>query len=244
MKRIYVVAGVILILGATFAIEWYTNTRFPAEEVTRITLPELEIGETRTFSYTREMVNVGTHSYTVTSKDGDSYTLASSTDVTYEGNQLQLDCTFVFDEQYTPLDYRLKADQEGSISHINVTITGNQIISTVSFSNETAVLNDDYVEGVVFTENNMPGLWELLLLSSDMESGGRYKVDAYIPQGGTVFELEFYVSPNSKTINVGDEQLRCTLIQESTLDLRFYFYEGRLVQMRNDDQDLTFTLTD
>jgi hypothetical protein len=142
------------------------------------------------------------------------------------------------------LDYRLKANQEGDVSHINVTIMGTQIVSTVSFSNETVVLTDDYVEGVVFTENNMPGLWELLLLSSDMESGGRYTVDTYIPQGGTVFELEFYVSPNTKTINIGEEQLECTLIQESTLNLRFYFYEGRLVQMRNDDQDLTFTLID
>lgn len=244
MKRIYLVAGLILILGASLAIDWYTNTRFPAEEITVTSLPELEIGETRTYSYVREMDEVGTHSYTVTGKEGNYYTVVSSTDVTVEEKNLKLESVFIFDTSLTPSDYRLTVMQDDVINQINVSIIGNQIISKITYSNETATLEDDYIEGIVFTENNMPGLWELILRATEMKSGGRYKLDAYIPQGGTVFDLEFYVNPNTQNIYIGGEQLSCTVIQETTLDLRFFIYDGRLVQMRNDDQDLTFTLLD
>jgi hypothetical protein len=87
----------------------------------------------------------------------------------------------------------------------------------------------------------MPGIWEMFLIAAELEIGERYTADVYIPQGGTVFDLELYVNNNPQTITVDDERLSCTVIQETTLDLRFYMYEGKLVQMRNDDQDLIFT---
>jgi hypothetical protein len=87
----------------------------------------------------------------------------------------------------------------------------------------------------------MPGLWEIFLLSAELEIGTRYNAHAYIPQGGTLFSLEFYVQNSPQTITYNGQQLSCTVIQENTLDLRFYFYEGEMIQMRNDDQDITFT---
>jgi hypothetical protein len=242
LKRIYIIAGVLLILGATFAIEYYTETRFPTQDLVIGGVPELEIGEKHTFSYRHEMDLVGYSDYTVIERDDDTYTVVCSTDVTDNDKRLQLMSIFLFDVQYTPEDYSLTVDHEGEINQINVTFTGSEIVSTITFANETVTLSDDYIERVLLTENNMPGLWELLLLSAELEAGERYTVDAYIPQGGAVFELEFYVNPNPQTINVDGENLSCTVIQESTLDLRFYFYEDQMVQMRNDDQDLTFTL--
>lgn len=242
MKRIQVVAGILLILGATLAIEWYTETRYPTQDLMLTGVPDIEVGEKRSFSYLHELELVGSTSYTLVEREDNIHTLVCSTEVTNDGKRLELESSLIFDELYNPIDYSLNVDQDGDINQINVTFTDNQIISTITFSGETVTLTDDYTGNVLLTENNMPGFWELLLLSAELESGERYVVDAYIPQGGKVFELKFYVNPNPQTISVNGEYIRCNVIQESTLDLRFYFYEGRMVQMRNDDQDLTFTL--
>jgi len=244
LKRIQVVAGILLILGATLAIEWYTETRYPAQDLVMKGVPDIELGEKRSFSYLHELELMGSTSYTLVAGEGDMHTLVCSTEVTNEGKRLVLESTLVFDDLFNPIDYSLYVDHQGDINQINVTFSESQIISTVTFANETVTLTDDYTGNVLLTENNMPGFWELLLLSAELQSGERYVVDAYIPQGGKVFELKFYVNPNPQTISVSGEYIDCTVIQESTLDLRFYFHEGRMVQMRNDNQDLTFTLID
>lgn len=243
MKRLHVVAGIVLILASSLAIEWYTNSRFPTHELTITGVPELVIGETRTFSYQHEMENVGTYSYTITGKEDGLYTMLSVTNVRQDEGSIQLESHFMFDEQYNPEDYRLIVQQGNVINKINVTFSTGQVVSVVDLSEDVVTLTDEVDDDILVTENNMPGLWEILLLSSKLESGERYKADVYIPQGGTVFELEFYVNPEPTTITVKGEQLSCTVVQESTLDLRFFLYEGEMVEMRNDDTNLVFTRT-
>jgi hypothetical protein len=241
LKRSYVIAGVFIILASTFLIEYYTNTRFPTQEIIISNVPELEIGRVHTFSYEHELELVGTYSYTITSKQGDLYTLVSSTDVTVEAGSIQLESSFVFDEQYKPEEYILTVDQDGDINEFEVSFTGGNVVSNVTFANETVTLSEEFPEGAYLVENNMPGFWEILLLSSDLDIGARYTAQVYIPQGGTLFELEFYVQNDPQTITVEGKQLSCTIIQESKLDLKFYLYNGEMVQMRNNDQDIIFT---
>ena len=241
MKRSYAVAGIIIILASTFLIEYYTNTRFPTHDYRLVGVPELEIGETRTFSYTRALDQVGTYSYTISGKQDGLYTMDSVTDVSFEGERIILEGSFVFDEMFKPREYVLVVDQGGSSNEINVTFSDGNVVSTVTLQNDTVTLSDEFPSTAYMTENNMPGFWEILLISADLEMGARYSAEVYIPQGGVLFDLEFYVQNDPQSINVGGEQLSCTVVQETTLDLRFYLCEGELVQMRNDDQDLIFT---
>lgn len=241
MKRSYIIAGVFIILASTFLIEYYTNTRFPTQAMVISGVPELIIGVEHVFSYAHELEDVGTASYTITGRQGDYYTLVSSTDVSSDEGRIQLEGTYVFDTQFNPESYSLHVDHEGEVNDIEVVFTGGNVVSTVSLENDTVTLSEEFPEGAVLLENNMPGFWEILLLSTDLEMGARYKIQAYIPQGGAVFDLEFYVQNDPKTITVEGEQLSCTVIQETTLDLRFYLFEGEMVQMRNIDQDNIFT---
>ena len=241
MKRSYVIAGVFLILASTFAIEYYTNTRFPTQGLVIAGVPELEVGVEHAFTYQHELDFVGTYSYTVTGKQGGLYSLVSSTDVSSEAGRIQLEGSFVFDEQYRPVEYTLNVDQDGEINIIDVSFTGGNVVSAVTFANKTVTLSEEFPEGAYLTENNMPGFWEIFLLSAELETGARYAAQVYIPQGGTMFDLEFYVQNNPQTITVEGQQFSCTVIQETTLDLRFYLYEGEMIQMRNEDQDVTFT---
>jgi hypothetical protein len=241
LKRSYLVAGVFIILASTFLIEYYTNMRFPTQEYPLAAVPELAIGEIHTFSYAKALDPVGTYSYTITGKEGGLYTMVSTTDVSFEGQSILLESTFVFDEQYRPEEYHLTVEQAGDLNEIHVTFTGGDVVATVLLQNETVTLSDEFPTSAFMAENNMPGIWEILLISADLEMGSRYSAEVYIPQGGTMFDLEFYVQNNPQTITIDGEQLTCMVVQETSLDLRFYLHEGKLVQMRNDDQDLTFT---
>jgi len=242
LKRSHAIAGILIILASTLLIEHYTNRRFPTQDYPLAGVPELEISETRTFSYTKAMDQVGTYSYTITDKEDGLYTMSSLTDVSFEGESILLESSFVFDETYRPQEYTLVVAQGGATNEIQVTFTEGNVVSTVTLENDTVTLSDEFPSTAFMTENNMPGLWELLLISADLDMGARYSAEVYIPQGGAMFDLEFYVQNDLQSITLGEEQHSCTVIQETTLDLRFYLCEGELVQMRNDDQDIIFTL--
>lgn len=241
MKRSYVIAWVFIILASTLLIEYYTNMRFPTQEYPFIGVPELAIGETHTFSYIKALDQVGTYSYTISGKEGGLYTMVSTTDVSFEGQNILLESYFVFDEQYRPEEYNLTVKQAGDLNEIYVTFTGGDVIATVSFQNETVTFSDEFPTSAFMAENNMPGVWEILLISAELEMGSRYTAQVYIPQGGAMFDLEFYVQSTPKTITIDGEQLSCMVVQETSLELRFYLHDGKLVQMRNNAQDLMFT---
>jgi hypothetical protein len=240
LKRSYVIIGAILILASSFAIEYYTKSRFPTTDLVLVGVPELAIGEVNRYTCLRELEPVGLYSYTVTGKSDGIYTMDSLTDVSIEGKRLQLSSTFIFDEMFSPKHYLLTADQGGDINEFNVTFTENNVTSVVSFAGETITLSEELPDGAFLVENNMPGFWEIMLKSARLEEGKRYTAVAYIPQGGTMFDLEFFVNQGTKSITVDGVDLDCILIQESKLSLNFYMHEGELVQMRDTSQDLIF----
>ena len=241
MKRRNIVLGVILILSAALLIEYYTNRRFPVEELDLTGVPSLEIGKSHTFTYDYEFEPVGTYAYTITEKKGDLYTMLSNTEVSFEGTQISLESNFVFNEQYVPQSYLLTIDQGGETNTIGITFMDGNVTSKISINNDTTTISQDFPDGSFLTENNMPGLWEILLISSRLERGSRYSAKIYIPQGGDLFDLEFFVSNDLQNLNINGKSLNCIVVNESKLSLRFYLFENELVQMRNDDQDVIFT---
>ncbi len=243
MKRSHLVIAIFLILSSSFVVEYFTNMRFPKEDMKLIGVPELQIGVTPEFTYLKQLEPVGTYSYTITGKSNGVYSMTSNTDVSIDEKRIQLESTFLFDEQYKPEHYSLTAIREGGNETFDITFAGGIVTSVITLSNKTVTLSDELPEGGFLLESNMPGFWEIFLISADLREGGRYVAKAYIPQGGAVFDLEFYVAPGTKNINIGDEQLACTLIQETTLNLNFYMYEGKLVEMMDTSQDLIFQRT-
>jgi len=241
LKRRYILLGLILILAATLLIEYYTNWRFPKQDLILVGVPTLEIGKSQTFSYDYQLERVGTYSYTITGKEGELYTMVCNTDVNSSGQIIHLESNFIFNDQYKPNSYLLTVLQGDEVNMIDVSFENGNVISKVSFNNDTVTTSNEFPEGTFLVENNMPGLWEILLISSNMEQGQRYNAMVFIPQGGSLFNLEFYVNNDLQTLNLNGEQYSCTVIQESRLELRFYIYEGTLLQMRNENQDVIFT---
>ena len=163
--------------------------------------------------------------------------MISITEVSNEDKILLLEGSFVFNTEFNPESYELHVDQDGEITLITVEFSDLNVTSRVMIGEETTVISDVFPKNAFLVENNMPGFWEILLLSAELERGSRYDANVYVPQGGAIFQLEFFVYNDLQTIWVGGQQLDCLVISESNLELSFYFYDSELVQMRNEEQD-------
>jgi hypothetical protein len=237
LKRTHLVAGIFIILAFSFLVEYYAENRFPTKELSITGLSLFPLGETQIFDYFWKMENVGTHSYVVTEVSEGLFSMISITEVSNEGKNLLMEGDFIFDTEFNPESYELNVDQDGETTLITVEFLDLNVTSSVTIGEETILMSDLFPKNAFLVENNMPGFWEILLLSADLERGSRYEANAYVPQGGAVFELEFFVYNDLQTNKVGSRQLDCLVIGESFLELTFYFFDNELVQMRNEEQD-------
>lgn len=235
MKRIYLVAGIILIFGATYAIEYYANSQFSTQELVVSGISGYERGVVQTFNYLKEDEPVGTYSYTV-DESGDSFIMTSETIVTSGGRDLALETVYTFDNSYSPEYYALTVTGNGEVTEMVTMVSNGNITTSVTFEGVTVNFTDEYVDGMFLIEINMPGFWEVLFNSFELERGVKYTASIYIPQAAMVFDVDLVVSKQDQLIWVGDERLECTVIGEADLGLSFYMYEGELVEMRSENQ--------
>ena len=233
MKRIYLVAGIILIFGAIYAIEYYANSQFSTQELVVSGISGYEIGVAQTFDYFKDEEQVGTYAYTV-EESGNNFIMKSITDVTYGGRDLELESVYTFDDFYSPESYALTVISEGDVTEIISTVSNGKIVTSVTSEGVTVDITDEHVDGMLLLENGMPGFWEVLFNSVELERGVKYTAIVYIPQAAMVFDVNLVVSKQDQLIWVGDERLECTVINEANLELSFYMYEGELVEMRGE----------
>lgn len=237
MKRIYLVAGIILIFGATYAIEYYANSQFSTQELVVSGISGIELGAVQSFNYLKDDEHVGTYSYTV-EESGDDFIMRSETVVTSGGRDLELDVVYTFDNAYSPQYYTLTATSNGEVTEIATTVSDGIITTSVTSAGVSVDLADEYVDGMFLIENNMPGFWEVLFNSAEFERGVKYTASVYVPQAAAVFDVDLVVSKQDKLIWVGDERLECKVIGEANQGISFYMYEGELVEMRIESQGI------
>lgn len=238
MKRTTLIGAIVLIFAVTFAIEYFVGRQFDTGELT-VSGVNMETGVTHQFLYLKSMENVGTYTYSVV-EDGGDYLMTGSTDVSNDGKRIQLDAVFTFTDQLEPVEYEVQAISDGDESSIRVEFSDSDIISWVTVDDVTLNITEEYVDGVFLVENNMPGFWEIILNSVTLEEGVKYNGNIYIPQGAVVFPITLVVSKDPQNIWVDGVQLSCKVVKEADLDMSFYLYEGELVQLRDDTQDLMF----
>lgn len=227
--------GIILIFGATYAIEYYANSQFSTQELVVSEISGYERGVVQAFDYFKEDEPVGTYLYTV-DESGDNFIMTSETVVTSGGRDLKLETVYTFDNSYSPEYYALTVTGNGEVTEITTTVSNGNITTSVTFQGVTVNITDEYVDGMFLIENSMPGFWEVLFNSFELERGVKYTASLYVPQAAAVFDVDLVVSKQDQLIWVGDERLECTVIREADLGLSFYMYEGELVEMRSESQ--------
>jgi len=169
---------------------------------------------------------------------GNNFIMTSITDVTYGGRDLELESVYTFDDSYSPESYALTVISDDGVTEITTSISNGNITTSVTTKGVTVDIPDEYLEGMLLIENIMPGFWEILFNSIELETGVKYTAIVYIPQGAMAFDANLVVSKQDQLIWVGDERLACTVIKEANLELSFYMYEGELIEMRSESQGI------
>ena len=237
MKRIYIVAGIILIFGATYVIEYYANSQFSTQELVVSGISGYERGTVQAYNYLKDGEQVGIYTYMV-DESGDDFIMTSETIVTSGGRDLELEVVYTFDNSYSPKYYALTVTDSEEVTEMVTTESNGNITTSVTFQDVTVNLTNEYVDGMFLIEYSMPGFWEVLFNSFELERGVKYTASIYVPQAAMVFDVDLVVSKQDQLIWVGDERLECTVIGEADLGLSFYMYEGELVEMRSESQGL------
>ncbi len=238
MKRTYLLAALVVILGATYAIEYYANSQFETEELVITGVPTFS-GQENEYRYLKSQELVGSYTYSV-EQTGSKYTLTSLTDVSLDGQGIELSVEFLFDEELNPEEYTLNVVGEDNQNEIRSEFQGDEVITFVSVEGEAINITETFTQGTLLVDLNMPGLWEVLFNSAPFEGGVKYTGSIYIPQVGVPIDINLVVSRNPQNIRIDGEQLSCKVIKEADLGLAFFIYEGELVQMRDDPQELLF----
>lgn len=242
MRRQWIVAAIVLILGASVLVELYLNRLYPETGI-EITLPELQVGEEHVYTFYREGQLVGTHRYIITGRWGEGasaeYTMSSTTDITYEDKSLLLHSQYVFDHLYRPQGYALNATDEDKHTRLRAAFTPHLVEIIVDSGGEVMELTEQVAEGTLLIENQMPGYWEVLLQSSTLMPGKRYMVDAFIPQLGSAAKLTLTVDRGTSKVRHEGTELDCKVVREANQGLIFYLYGGELIQYRDDANGVT-----
>ena len=238
-NRTHLIAVIGIIFVASFVIEYYTDQLIPEVEVNIQTLPDYTTGVTSAFSFMRQGSNVGTYSYNV-EKTGVGYVVMSETRVEFEEKSTTLQSNYTFGATLNPLDYSLHIDSSGESTEIICSFTENQVITTVNFENKTVDIEAELPENVVLVENNMPGHWELLLQTVDLEPGNRYIIHVFVPQVANVVSVTLTVDKNPVKLNIDSVEYECQRIREIDLQYAFFLYEEQLLEFRDEGQDILF----
>jgi hypothetical protein len=229
------ILGAILLAGAV-AVELYSNFANPYLEYAPGAFNSLLTNTPQNFDYYKDGVKIGTYTYTLTTETRSSqtlYTLATTSNATYDGSKLIVDSTHRFLGAANHVEYTVDSDVAGVTSHLECVFLAGKV--GIEFKSGTKSQSVSLTPGAnaIIIDNNDPAHWELLMKSTTFEPGKRYKVNAILPQSGTTAELEFGVDTAHQYVNIGTKSYECVVAREPNYEITLYFYQGNLIKYEN-----------
>lgn len=235
-NRDILILGVLIIVGA-IALELYNDYYNPFIDYAPTGYTNLLIGTPQRFNYYKDGALIGTFTYTLsnqTSGGSTLYTLNTAVDIDYQFNHLTVNTTYQFLSEVTHVGYNIDFGSNGTKSTLQCVFVSDQvdIISNNQGKNQT--ISVPLSSNTVLVDNNNPAHWELLAKSFTATEGGKYHINAFIPQGGDVQQLEYGVDTAHQFVNIGLRNYECVVTREPNFEITLYFYKGDLIQYKND----------
>lgn len=220
-----------------FGVDIWANISYPTEDF-QIRTPIQSDGFSGTWEYFKDNIEVGTYSSRVSKNEESSYQITSTTEVTYQGNSLQLESDFMFDDFLRPINYNLVATQKNEKTLIKTSFEGDRAITVVDSQGERTSIEETITEDTFLVDKTMLGHWEILLSSSNIERGKKYDVSIFVPQINSNVLTRILVEKRTKQIKIEENILECIVVQIDSFELTLFFYEGHLVRYQNDSENL------
>lgn len=224
-----------MVIAGALAFEYYAGTQFP-EETFQFSSLQVFTDEENSYIFYHAGVEVGIYTFIVERK-GTNYLMKSTTDVESDGVKILLESAYIFNANYLPEDYRLNITKSGEETNIKSSFDDGKIITSVTFEGETVDIEKDVENETYLIENSMPGFWEILIRSSNLKPGKRYKLEVFIPQSARVIPITLLVEKKPEKISIDDIEYECTVVKESLMELSFYLHEGQLILYEDFRQD-------
>jgi hypothetical protein len=242
LRKIVILALVALVLGSTVLIEMYQTVINPPDEYVPEELPPLDVGIRRDYAFYKDGELVGNYSFWIEEFDSykgqAAYYTRSLTTVTFEEATIRLETSYVFDEDLSPLEYRLNASLADEVQIIVCHFDG-WIVDVLREAQDMSMENEvELAVNTVLIDNNMLGHWDLFFKSFDPEPGKRMKFNMFVPQRLETMEVNLVSEIGTKVITINDVEYECQLFGAPELDLFFYIYQGELLELRETTQNV------
>lgn len=228
--------GVIILVGA-IAVELYSNFANPLIDYTPSSYKSLIIGAPQQFDYYKEGELIGTYAYTLNTQTSGSstyYTLQTSVEITYKDEQVTLETTHRFLDEVSQVGYTVGVDIGGATTNLTCNFIGGKVLITTSSQGKNQTTTLTLPANTVIIDNNNPAHWELLMKSFNAEAGKIYGINAFIPQGAVVQKIEFGIDTSHQFVNIDTKSYECIVAREPNFQIALYFYNGDLIQYKND----------
>jgi len=247
MRRIWVFVLSFAILGGATLFELWSSIQYPTIDLVPGAFPPLTIGVEREYDYFKDYERVGSYLFVVELRgmyEGtEAYFTRSRTSITYGEKSAEIESVYVFSEEFVPIEYRVNASIGGENQSLACFFEGRSVRGTFALGDNVIEESTELPWGTVLIDYQMLGHWDLLMKSSSLEPGKRYKVKAYIPQSLSHTSLELYAEKKEKTIEVGGVEYACSVVRATALNLVFYIHEGDIVQLEDTEQSIIVSIS-
>ncbi len=235
-NRDVLILGALIIAGAV-AVELYSNFSNPFIDYSPTGYINLLTGAPQSFNYYKDGNLIGTYTYNLsnqTSGGSNQYTLTTKVDIIYQFTHLEVNTTHQFLSEVSHISYNEDFSSNGTMTSLHCLFAGDNV-NVVNYSEgKNQTLSVALPTNTVLIDNNDPAHWELLSKSFNASEGSKYYVNAFVPQGGVIQQFEYGVDTAHQFVNIGSKSYECVVAREPNFEITLYFYNGDLIQYRND----------
>ncbi|MGD2142567.1 MAG: hypothetical protein PVH79_03695 [Candidatus Bathyarchaeota archaeon] len=254
MRKIWILAISVAIVGGVVLFEQWTALMFPMVEFEPSPLPELHIGRMFVYDYKIAGEPVGNYTFWIDSlgpylEEGAGLSMAeavyhakSITLAERDGNSVALEAFFIFGFDLKPIEYRLNATLGEAEEYITCLFEEGRVLGLLETEGRIIEEPLELPEGAVLIDNLMVGHWGLLFKAFTPEPGKRVEIDVYIPQTLRLYDLEIIAEKKPWTMTLGGENIEARMVRVPELNLRFYLFEGEVIRMEETQQEIKLDL--
>lgn len=245
MRKLWILVISAAIVGGVILVETYLSSLYPVTEYAPEGLPPLAVGVEHDYDFFKDGKLVGEYVFWV-EKVGvyhgqTAYITRSLTSVVHQETAIELETVYIFNEDLSPLEYRLNVTLGEDRQSIVCLFEGWKVAASLETEDSLVERELELPVDTVLIDNNMLGHWELFFKSFEPVPGKRVKFTMFVPQILDMKPMELVVDRQRETLTLSGVAYECLVVRAPKLNLIFYLHDGDLLKLEESEQNLEIT---